>query len=142
MSVLVDIFKIPEPVEKDVPVISLRGFQDVPFLEEGFLQHSVDLNELVTGNRGATFYAKVSGNCSGSTFKKGDVLVVDRSWPMQINKLAVCSMGGEFVLKMIRQGREGIYLESVNGSEPPIVLTDENQFLVWGLVTYELKRLW
>lgn len=142
MSVVVNIYKIPKPAEKEIPVIALRDYQDIPFLEDEFLQHSIDLNELVTGNRGATFYAKVRGNCSGSPFREGDLLVVDRSWPMQLNKLVVCCIGEAFVLKIVRKGREGIYLESLNGLEAPIALTEENQFLVWGLVTYEVRRLW
>lgn len=142
MSVSVEIFKIPEPAEKEVPVIGLRDCRDIPFLDEEFLQDSLDLNDWVTGGRRATFYAKVKGNTKGSIFREGDVLVVDRSWPIQNNKLAVCCIGEEFVLKKIRSGEEGLWLESINGYEDPVWITEENQFLIWGLVTYEVKRIW
>ena len=142
MSVSVEIFRIPEPVGKEVPIIGLNDCRDIPFLDEDFLKDSIDLNEWVTGGRNATFYAKIKGNARGSKFREGDVLVVDRSWPVQSDKLAVCCIENSFVLKKVTTDETGLWLESINGSEDPILITEENQLLIWGLVTYEVKRVW
>ena len=142
MSVSVEIFRIPEPAGKEVPVIGLNDCRDIPFLDEEFLQDSIDLNEWVTGGRSATFYAKVKGNTRGSKFKEGDVLVVDRTWPVQNGKLAVCCIGNSFVLKKVRVDGEGLWLESVNNSEDALLINEADQLLIWGLVTYEVKRVW
>lgn len=141
MSVSVEIFRVPEPSEKDVPVIGLWD-SDIPFLDDDFLQESLDLNALVSGNLSTTFYAKVKENCSGSKYHRGDVLVVDRSWPLQNNKYAICYIGNDFVVKIIKRRAEGLCLESLNGVENPIILTEENRFLVWGMVTYEIRKIW
>ena len=141
MSVSVEIFRVPELSEKEVPVMGLWD-SDIPFLDDDFLQESLDLNAYVSGNINTTFYAKVKENGSGSKYHSGDVLVVDRSWPLQNNKFAVCYIGNDFVVKMIKSRVGGLCLESLNGSEDPIILTEENRFLVWGMVTYVIRKMW
>lgn len=142
MSVLVDIFRIPEPAEKDVPLIGLHDRFDIPFLDEEFLKDSLDLNYLVSGNREATFFAKVKGNSHGSKYREGDVLVVDRSLPLQSNRSVVCYIGNEFEVKFLKLRDNSLWLESFSGVERPLLITEENQFLIWGRVTYELRKVW
>lgn len=142
MSVLVKIYKVPEPEHSEVSQIALKACSDVPFQDDDFLRESIDLNEQVSGGQGSTFYAKIKKNNNSSAYKEGDVLVVNRSWPIQNNKLVVCCIDGEFVLKRVNLQDNSLWLESPNGLGAPVLVSEENQFIVWGVVTHELRRLW
>lgn len=142
MSVLVEIFRIPEPVERNVPFIGLYDPLDIPFLDDEFLKDSLDLNFLVSGNREATFFARVKGDCQGSKYREGDVLVVDRSLPLRINQPVVCCIGNEFEVKFLKRRDDGLWLEALSGVERPLLLTEKNQLMVWGRVTFEVRKVW
>ncbi len=143
MSVTVDIYKVPEPVQQEAKVVSFIEKNEISFSDEEFLQHSMDLNSVVEGNKGVTFYARVTGGNIGSGYRQGDVLVVDRGWPLQDNKLAVCCINNVFLVKRIKLKGGQIWLESGNNNgEEAILLEEGNQLEIWGMVIYEIKRVW
>ena len=49
---------------------------------------------------------------------------------------------GEFTLKRIRIDKAGncLWLVPANDDYPPLRVTSENHFVVWGVVTYNIKR--
>jgi DNA polymerase V len=58
----------------------------------------------------------------------------------QDGDVAVCYLDGEFVLKRIRIENKVIYLVPANSDFNPIKVTEHNQFIIWGIVTYSIKR--
>jgi len=70
-----------------------------------------------------------------------DVLVVDRSLEPQNNKIAVRFIDGEFTVKRIQLEKDCLYLMPENASYTPIKVTDENQLIIWGIVTYVIKKM-
>ena len=70
-----------------------------------------------------------------------DILVVDRSLEPQNNKIAVCFIDGEFTVKRIKTEDNCIYLMPENKNYQPIKVTDENELIIWGIVTYVIKSL-
>jgi DNA polymerase V len=70
-----------------------------------------------------------------------DVLVVDRSLEPQNNKIAICFIDGEFTVKRIQLEKDCLYLMPENPKYPPIKVTEENQLIIWGIVTYVIKAL-
>ncbi len=96
---------------------------------------------------------------------EGDVLVVDKSIEPQEGDMAVCFLDGEFALKFIsfkepepvagktrtRKASKPrssydilehrkMWLLSANEKYPPIEVTESNDFTVWGVVTYIIKK--
>ena len=57
------------------------------------------------------------------------------------NKIAVCYLNGEFTVKRVRIEKDHIYLVPENDKYEPIKVTDENEFIVWGIVTYVIKKI-
>ncbi|NYI50954.1 LexA family protein [Macellibacteroides fermentans] len=124
----------------------------LPFANEGikagfpspaqdFLDQSIDLNKELIKNKEATFYGVVNGD----SLKKiglmhGDILVIDRSMEFCDNYLAVCFIDGEFTTKFIKRDNDIIWLMPENDDYQPIKVTEENQFMVWGVVTYSIKN--
>jgi DNA polymerase V len=70
-----------------------------------------------------------------------DVLVVDRSLEPQNNKIAICFIDGEFTVKRMQLEKDCLYLMPENPSYSPIKVTEENQLIIWGIVTYVIKKV-
>ena len=125
----------------------------IPFIKEGvsagfpspaadFMETNIDLNKELSENQLATFYIKVKGNSMiDAGINDKDVLVVDRSLEPQNNKIAICFIDGEFTVKRILIEKECLYLMPENASYSPIKITEENQLIIWGIVTYVIKKL-
>jgi DNA polymerase V len=125
----------------------------IPFIKEGvsagfpspaadFMETNIDLNKELSENQLATFYIKVKGNSMiDAGINDKDVLVVDRSLEPQNNKIAICFIDGEFTVKRILVEKECLYLMPENPNYSPIKVTEENQLVIWGIVTYVIKKL-
>ena len=57
------------------------------------------------------------------------------------NKIAVCYLNGEFTVKRVKIEKDHIYLIPENKMYDPIKVTEENEFIVWGIVTYVVKKI-
>lgn len=113
-----------------------------PSPADDFAELKIDLNREVVRNQEATFYAKVKGNSMvDAGISDGDVLVIDRSIEPTSNKIAVCYIDGEFTVKRLRVEDDVIWLVPENEEFEPIKVTAENEFMVWGVVTYIIKKL-
>lgn len=102
----------------------------------------LDLMRLVVRHPASTFYFRISGvSMVGDGFDEGDIVVVDRSLEPTNNATAVCFIDGEFTIKKIRQEKDCLYLMPANKEYKPIKVTAENEFMVWGVVTYIIKKV-
>jgi DNA polymerase V len=125
----------------------------IPFIKEGvsagfpspaadFMETNIDLNKELSENQLATFYIKVKGNSMiDAGINDKDVLVVDRSLEPQNNKIAICFIDGEFTVKRILVEKECLYLMPENPNYSPIKITEENELIIWGIVTYVIKKV-
>jgi DNA polymerase V len=106
------------------------------------MENNIDLNKELSENPLATFYIKVKGNSMiDAGINDKDVLVVDRSLEPRDHKIAICFVDGEFTVKRIKLEKECLYLIPENSNYPPLKITEENQFIIWGIVTYVIKAL-
>jgi len=107
-----------------------------------FDETKISLDHVLVRNREATFYAKASGTSMiGAGIDDGDIMVIDRSLEPANNKIAVCFIDGEFTVKRIRKEKNAVYLMPENPVYPPIKITEENELIIWGIVTYVIKCL-
>ena len=70
-----------------------------------------------------------------------DLLVIDRSLEPEHNKIAVCFLDGEFTVKRLRVEKDGVWLQPENDNYEPIKITQDNQFVIWGIVTNVIKKV-
>ena len=95
--------------------------------------------------RETTFYARVSGHSmSGAGIEDGDLVVVDKSLEARTGDYVVACIDGEFTLKQFRSDAANrcAWLLPANEEFQPIKITGENDFRVWGVVTYVIKKLY
>ena len=113
-----------------------------PSPTEDFNQSKLSLDEELIRNKDATFFARVSGQSMiGAGLDDKDLLVIDRSIPPVNNKIAVCFLDGEFTVKRLRVDGSEVWLQPENPDYPIIKITEENNFVVWGIVTNVIKRV-
>ena len=102
----------------------------------------ISIDQIVVKNSIATFYAKANGNSMiGAGIDDGDILVIDKSIEPQDGKIAVCFIDGEFTVKRIKVQENSLLLLPENKLFEPIEVTKENDFIIWGIVTYVVKKL-
>ena len=112
-----------------------------PSPAQDYMDLSIDLNRELIRNPSSTFYGRVKGDSmQDAGVSEGDVLVIDKSLEPQDGDMAVCFLDGEFTLKFIQLEKDVIWLIPANESYDPIRVTAENEFLIWGIVTYTIKN--
>lgn len=131
-----------------------ENINELPFISGGikagfpspaadFDESKISLDNVLVKNREATFYAKASGTSMiGAGIDDGDIMVIDRSLEPQNNKIAICLIDGEFTVKRIKIEKDAVYLMPENNNYQPIKVTDENELVIWGIVTYVIKNLY
>lgn len=112
-----------------------------PSPAEDYAEQQLDLHKLLIKHPVATFFVKVSGDSmKDAGIFSGDLLIVDRSLPVQNGKIVVAILNGEFTVKRLHIHGEKIWLVAENPSYPPIEITEEQDFQVWGVVTYTISQ--
>ncbi|MEA5006044.1 Protein UmuD [bioreactor metagenome] len=112
-----------------------------PSPAENIVENKLDLNQLLVRNPSSTFYAKVSGESMiDDGVEDGDLLVIDKSVTPYDGAIAVCFLDGEFTLKRVRFMDGFILLIPSNSKFKPIKVDKDNEFLVWGVVRYIIKK--
>jgi DNA polymerase V len=138
-------FKIYLPPKESSFLVPLAGAHvraGFPSPADDFLEDLISLDKELVKNKASTFYAKVIGDSMEGEISEGDILVIDRSLPLQNNRIAVCYVDGEFTVKRIKREGGTLLLLATNSAFEAIRVTEENQFMIWGMVTFVVKRVW
>ncbi|MFH4966695.1 translesion error-prone DNA polymerase V autoproteolytic subunit [Gaetbulibacter sp. M240] len=113
-----------------------------PSPAEDFTQERLSLDNELVKNKETTFFARVSGQSMiGAGLNDNDLLIIDRGIEPTNNKIAVCFLDGEFTVKRLRVDQEGIWLQPENPDYPIIRITEDNHFIIWGIVTNVIKKV-
>ena len=131
----------------------LTNSMEFPLVEDGlqagfpspaadYLDLKLDLNQELINNPNSTFFGRVKGNSmTDAGICDGDVLIIDKSITPQNDSIAVCFIDGEFTVKRIKIEKQAIYLIPENKTFKEIKVTPDNNFIIWGIVTYVIKKL-
>ena len=108
------------------------------------LTESIDLNKELIRRKETTFLARVSGNSlMDAGICDGDIVVIDKSLEASNGDFVVAFIDGEFTLKEFRldEANNCAGLIPHNRDFAPIKVTKENDFMIWGVLTYTIKQL-
>jgi DNA polymerase V len=112
-----------------------------PSPAQDYIDLKIDLNKELINNPSSTFYGRVKGSSmKDAGIVDGDILVIDKSLEPQDGDTAICFIDGEFTLKYIKIEPDAVYLVPANSKFQPIKITEENNFCIWGVVTYSIKN--
>ena len=118
-----------------------------PSPAQDYLESGIDLNKELVKNPSSTFFGRVSGDSmAGAGIEDGDLIVIDKSILASEGDIAVCFVDGEFTLKRIHiekkgSGEEVVWLVPENPKYRKIKVTQDQNFMVWGVVTYSIKKI-
>ena len=116
-----------------------------PAPAEGYMPESIDLNRELIRHKETTFLARVNGDSMiHAGIFDGDLVVIDKSITAHSGDLVVAFLDGEFTLKEYRHDEANHcgWLVPANNLYPPLQVTAENEFLIWGVVTYAIKSVY
>ena len=112
-----------------------------PSPAQDYIEQAIDLNKELIKHPASTFFGKVVGDSmKDEGIEEGDILVIDKSLELINGDLAVCFIDGDFTVKRVKLENDAAYLIPSNPNYPTIKVTQENDFIVWGIVTYTIKK--
>lgn len=112
-----------------------------PSPAQDYMEQAIDLNKELIRHPASTFYGRVVGNSmSGEGIEDGDILVIDKSLELMDGDLAVCFINGEFTVKRVKLEKDFAWLVPSNPDYQPIKVTKDDEFTIWGIVTYTVKK--
>ena len=138
----IEIFNPEDNGSMEIPYSDNRVSAGFPSPAEHYSSLKLDLNKELIKNPAATFYARVKGvSMIDEGIDDGDLIVIDKSIEPYTGCLAVCYIDGEFTLKRFEKHEDYGLLIPANKDYSPIKVTDNNDFIIWGIVTYVIKKL-
>jgi DNA polymerase V len=114
-----------------------------PSPAQDYMDASIDLNRELIKHPASTFFGRVSGDSMlDAGLEDGDILIIDKSLDPVDGDIAVCYIDGEFTVKYIRkdEGHDFLWLFPANPDYRPVRITEENDFLIWGIVTASIRK--
>ncbi len=138
---VLDFFTPDFTTQLELPLAGTAIAAGFPSPAEEYLDLALDLNKELVKHPAATFYARVKGDSMvDAGIQDGDLLVIDKALEPKEGSIAVCFIDGEFTVKRLAVREEGVYLMPANAEFKPIRITEENEFLVWGMVAYVIHK--
>ena len=119
-----------------LPLYSSRVACGQPMPTDADIESHIDLHHYLIDAPKTTFFIIAEGDSMiGAGIHSGDMLVVDKAIPPKLGKIVVANLSGEMTIKRL-DSRYGHYvLVSENEDFAPIVVTDEMNLTICGVVT-------
>ena len=129
--------------QQELPKMAQEGIHaGFPSPATDYMTQAIDLNKELVKHPAATFYGRVVGySMIDAGVEEGDILVIDKSLEAQDGDMAVCFVDGDFTLKYLRFHEGGLTLVPANDRYPSIEIGEGSDFIMWGVVTYVIKRV-
>lgn len=139
-SSTIDFYSVNIDSELELPMVEGGIAAGFPSPAQDYIDLKIDLNKELITNPSSTFYGRVKGSSmKDAGIVDGDILVIDKSLEPKDGDTAVCFIDGEFTLKYIKIEPDAVYLIPANSKFQPIKVTEDNNFCIWGVVTYSIK---
>ena len=108
------------------------------------VREKLDLVKLLVRHSASTFFFQVDGiSMVDADMDEGDIIIVDKAVEPYNDCKAVCFLDGEYTVKRVEITPEGAVLLPCNAKNTkfkPIVVGPDNDFVIWGVVTYIIKK--
>lgn len=133
---------IIKPIETDLslPLYETNIPAGFPSPAEEYLGDAMDLNRYLIENPTASFFARVEGDSMiDAGIYAEDLVVVDRSLTAKHNDIVIAAVNNEMTIKRLST-QSGIQLVPENKQYKPIVMSGENELMIWGVVTALIRK--
>lgn len=125
-----------------IPLYSNKIQAGFPSPADDHIECTIDFNEYLVQRPSSTFAVKVTGE---SMIEVGiypnDILIVDRSLEPNHGKIVVAVVDGELTVKRLHKKNGHIILMPENKTFEPIIIKQENELVIWGVVTNVIHKV-
>lgn len=112
-----------------------------PSPADDYIECQLDLNEHLIHHPAATFFVRASGNSMiNAGIHPGDLLIVDRSLEAAHDKIIIAALNGELTVKRLYRKGGQVKLLPENTSYKAIDITDNQDMVIWGVVTHVIHE--
>lgn len=143
LTKLGDVYPATRVEEQPVAFFDMNLVAGFPVpLDNDEKSQDIGLLQLLCPHPEASYLIRVNGNSMiDAGIYSGDIVIVDKSNrnPSEL-EVAVCELNGEYTLKrFVRKGNTG-WLVPANPDFPQIQITEDDDFSIWGTVTYIIHK--
>ncbi|MDG2369432.1 MAG: translesion error-prone DNA polymerase V autoproteolytic subunit [Flavobacteriales bacterium] len=125
-----------------VPFYEASVSAGFPSPAEDFMDLELNLQDYLIQHPSATFCVRVTGDSMiKAGISSGDVMIVDRSLETKDGNIVLAVLNGEFTVKRIKKNKDQLLLIPENTKFDPIIVSEEMDFKVWGVVTHVVHQL-
>lgn len=105
------------------------------------INERLDLNRYIIKHPAATFFVRVHGHSMQKAgIENGDILVIDKSLSSNFGEIALISLDGQFTVRRLHKGIDGIYLYSEGSTFQCTKVPEGADLQIWGVVTYVIHE--
>lgn len=124
-----------------LPLYSSKVQAGFPSPADDYIERYLDLNAEFIKHPAATFLVTATGDSMiDAGIHSGDVLIVDRSLEAVDGKIVIAAINGELTVKRLSKRKGRVQLMPANPKFKPIDITEEQDLVIWGVVTLVLHR--
>ena len=124
-----------------IPLVTAKVEAGFPSPADDHLERGIDLNEELIRNAPATFFVRVQGDSMrDANIFSGDILIIDRSVSPTDRQIVIAMIDGGFTVKRFRKRGEKVFLEAANPDFQPIEIGENQELVIWGVVTYIIHK--
>ncbi|MDV4099091.1 DNA polymerase V [Elizabethkingia anophelis] len=148
---VMEIFSINDTEDFSIPTfkgsIYAGGYGSFPSASLDFPEDRIDLLNLLIKDKECTFLAKISGDSLNDLgIFHGDIILIDKSLFPKAGNIVVSYVDGDFLAKKFtpkfeRNSLTKLTLKSANKDFKDIEVTEDTDFNIWGVITWNLHKM-
>ena len=133
-----------EHMKLTVPFYLHKAGAGFPSPATDYIEEDVDLNVHLIKNVPATFIIRVQGKSMMDVgIYDGDLLVVDKSLKPKNFSTVIANVHDELVVKsFVKEKDEQFLVSGSKRTEDKIIINNESDVFVWGVVTYVIHSVY
>lgn len=132
--------EVPESIR--LPLFGHKIAAGFPSPADDYVEDRIDLNQHLIRHKEATFFLRVTGDSMlGAGIHDGDLLVVDRAIDPADGKIVIAVLDGELTVKRLERRGGRVRLLPENPAFPAIEVSNEQDLVIWGVVTSVIHGL-
>ncbi len=129
-----------------IPLATERVAAGFPSPAQDDIEQALDLNEYLIRNENATFIVKANSlSMLDAGIDINDPLIVDRSIPAKSGDIVIALIDNDFTVKRLMIDTQfqppKVWLKAENPDYENIYIEEGQELVIWGVVTYNLKRM-
>ncbi len=141
LSDIESIFVVEPTIRMSIVAAIEKISAGFPSPAQDYIDKNIDMNEHLIRNECATFIVKVASlSMINAGIDIDDELIVDRSLDAKHDDIVVALIDNDFTVKRLQINFNERWLKAENPEFKDIHLKEGQQLIIWGVVTFILKK--